>query len=105
MKKSRKELQMCFCALGSRDNGVSVWTTGFERPIVVVENLFSGPVLDLSWSSIGHDLLACSFDGTVALLKFLHSEIGRPLSTQQKVSLYLFLLSKKKCRDHFRRKR
>ncbi|XP_065200302.1 protein HIRA [Planococcus citri] len=87
-KKSSKDLQMCVCALGSRDNSVSIWLTGFLRPVVVMENLFSGPVLDLSWSSIGHNLLACSFDGTVALLKFTENEIGKTLSKQQKDMLY-----------------
>lgn len=88
MKKSNKELQMCVCALGSRDNSVSVWLTGFLRPIVVMENLFSGPVLDLTWSTVGHHLLACSFDGTVALLKFSESEIGKTITKQEKVSFY-----------------
>lgn len=88
-KKSNKELQMCVCALGSRDNSVSVWLTGFLRPVVVVEDLFSGPVLDLSWSTIGHNLLACSFDGTVALLKFGENEIGKPITKKQKVGLEL----------------
>lgn len=80
---------MCVCALGSRDNSVSIWLTGFLRPVVVMEDLFSGPVLDLSWSAIGHNLLACSFDGTVALLKFTEGEIGRTLTKQQKVRLYI----------------
>lgn len=81
---------MCVCALGSRDNGVSVWLTGFLRPVVVMENLFSGPVLDLAWSSVGYHLLACSFDGTVALLKFTENEIGKSLSKEQKVILSPF---------------
>lgn len=84
-KKSSKELQMCVCALGSRDSSVSVWLTGLLRPVVVMEKLFTGPVLDLSWSSTGHNLLACSFDGTVALLKFTESEIGKILTKKQKV--------------------
>lgn len=88
MKKSNKELQMCVCALGSRDNSVSVWLTGFLRPIVVMENLFSGPVLDLTWSTVGHHLLACSFDGTVALLKFSENEIGKTITKQEKVSSF-----------------
>lgn len=78
---------MCVCALGSRDNSVSVWLTGFLRPVVVMENLFNGPVLDLSWSSVGHNLLACSFDGTVAVLKFSENEIGKTLTQKQKVKL------------------
>ena len=85
MKKSNKDIRMCVCALGSRDNSVSVWLTGLQRPIVVMENLFSGPVLDLTWSTVGHHLLACSFDGTVALLKFSENEIGRNITKNEKV--------------------
>ncbi len=76
---------MCVCALGSRDNSVSIWLTGLLRPVVVIENLFNGPVLDLSWSTLGHNLLACSYDGTVALLKFCENEIGKTLTKSQKV--------------------
>lgn len=50
-----------------------------------MEKLFSGPVLDLTWSTVGHHLLACSFDGTVALLKFSENELGRTISKQEKV--------------------
>lgn len=41
----------CFtvCALGGKDRSISVWSTAFLRPVVVLNNIFVGNVMDLSW--------------------------------------------------------
>ena len=57
-------------AVGSRDRSVSVWMTCLPRPLVVVHELFSNSVLDMSWSPDGRRMLACSWDGSVACLEF-----------------------------------
>lgn len=36
-------------ALGSRDQSISVWITGLERPLVVLKDVFERQVTDLSW--------------------------------------------------------
>lgn len=83
---SPKTQQYCCCAIGSRDRSLSVWLTSLKRPLVVIHDLFTSSVLDLSWSSSGLHLLACSWDGTVTCIEFTTEEIGKPLSMGEKVS-------------------
>ncbi|XP_050678614.1 protein HIRA homolog isoform X2 [Leptidea sinapis] len=84
-----KEGKKCCCAaVGSRDRALSIWLTSLKRPLVVIYNLFSDSVLDLSWSADGLNLLACSSDGTVACIQFTNEEIGTPLTLEEKNSLY-----------------
>lgn len=79
-----KPQQYCCCAIGSRDRSLSVWLTALKRPLVVLHELFSNSVLDLSWSCTGLQLLACSWDGTVAFVEFTESEMGKPLTSDEK---------------------
>lgn len=83
---SPKTQQYCCCAIGSRDRSISVWLTSLKRPLVVIKELFDDSVLDISWSSNGLHLLACSWDGTVACVIFSSNEIGTPLSDTEKVN-------------------
>ncbi|BET00130.1 HIRA B motif [Nesidiocoris tenuis] len=85
-RKGRK-LQSCTCALGSRDMSVSIWTTSMERPIVVIKDIFSKPVVDLGWSSNGRYLMACSADGSTVFMEFSSDEIGHAISEQQRASI------------------
>lgn len=87
-KVGKKSHHMCLCAVGSRDSNVSVWLTGLTRPVVVLETLFQGPVLDLSWSKNGLNMYACSFDGSIAILIFNQKDIGRALTDQEKNIIY-----------------
>lgn len=83
-----KTLQACCCAIGSRDRSISVWVTALERPLFAMEGLFMRPVLDLSWSANGLQLMACSGDGTVAYFEFTEKELGKALSLDEKNALY-----------------
>ncbi|GJQ84164.1 hypothetical protein Trydic_g2841 [Trypoxylus dichotomus] len=85
---SPKAQQYCSCAIGSRDRSISVWLTSLKRPLVVIKDVFDDSVLDISWSSNGLHLLACSWDGTVVCVIFNPNEIGVPLSASEKNSLY-----------------
>ncbi|CAH0546433.1 unnamed protein product [Brassicogethes aeneus] len=85
---SPKNHQYCCCAIGSRDRSISVWLTSLKRPLVVIKDLFDDSVLDITWSSNGLYLLACSWDGTVACVTFTQDELGTPLSMDEKNSLY-----------------
>lgn len=50
-------------------------------------------VLDLSWSKDGMQLVACSWDGSIAHLMFKQEELGIIVSEQEKVKIiYLFTL-------------
>ncbi|XP_063920642.1 protein HIRA homolog isoform X2 [Zophobas morio] len=85
---SPKSQQYCCCAIGSRDRSISVWLTSLKRPLVVIKDLFDDSVLDISWSSNGLYLFACSWDGSVACVIFDQKEIGIPLSIKEKNDLY-----------------
>lgn len=60
------------------------------RPLIVVHDLFTDSVLDLSWSQNKDQtvLLACSTDGTIAALVLSEEELGTSLSTEEKVSSF-----------------
>ncbi|KAF6779711.1 hypothetical protein AHF37_00810 [Paragonimus kellicotti] len=75
-------------ALGSKDRSVSVWTTADRRALVVIHDLFTNSVCDLTWSSSGTELMACSLDGTVSYMGFTDVELGSPWSTADLVQLH-----------------
>ncbi|CAG2107706.1 unnamed protein product [Medioppia subpectinata] len=81
-KKSHK---LCCIAIGSRDRSLSVWMTSRKRPILVLHDLFDNSVLDLSWSQNGYQLMACSWDGSVAFIEFTDKEIGNTMTSDEKV--------------------
>lgn len=85
---SREGKKYCCAAMGSRDRTLSIWLTSLKRPLVVVHELFTDSVLDLSWSSDGLNLLACSWDGSVACIQFTNNEIGLPLSLEERNGLF-----------------
>ncbi|EEC06110.1 histone transcription regulator, putative [Ixodes scapularis] len=58
--------------------------TCLKRPLVVVHDLFSNSVLDISWSQGGNQLLVCSWDGTVAYIDFSEEEIGTPITPEER---------------------
>ena len=90
----KKQLPCTTVALGDHQGVVSVWSTMKNTPLLVLREVFTGPVLDISWTSLKGDLscncpsqaalpvrnslagcttdlLACtSLDGTVALAMF-----------------------------------
>lgn len=81
---NNKTLKYCCIALGSRDRSISVWLTSQPRPLIVAHDLFESSVLDISWSRDGNHLIACSQDGTVAVMIFKPNEIGHKLSSEEK---------------------
>lgn len=83
-----KPQQYCCCAIGSRDRSLSVWLTALKRPLVVIHELFNNSVLDLSWSGSGLQLMACSWDGSVAFVEFSEEELGKPLTLEEKSTLH-----------------
>lgn len=86
--KTQKPQQYCCLAVGSRDRSLSVWMTALQRPLVVIHELFSDSILDLSWGPDKYILMACSGDGTVACLQFSENELGTPLSEEERNVLY-----------------
>ncbi|XP_044020058.1 protein HIRA homolog [Aphidius gifuensis] len=91
---SSKPQQYCCVAIGSRDRSLSVWLTSLKRPLVVINELFTHSVLDLSWSPCGLRLAACSWDGTVAFVQFTEKELGQPLDPAEQCILHERLYGK-----------
>lgn len=86
--KTSKTQQYCVLAVGSRDKSLSVWMTALQRPLVVIHEVFQDSVLDMSWSTDGYILMACSGDGTVIFIQFNEQDLGTPLSEVEKNALY-----------------
>ncbi|XP_017116305.1 protein HIRA homolog [Drosophila elegans] len=78
-----KSLQYCCLAVGSRDRSLSVWMNVFQRPMIVIHELFNDSILDLSWGPKECLLMACSGDGSIACLKFSQEELGTALSAEE----------------------
>ncbi|XP_042907533.1 protein HIRA [Parasteatoda tepidariorum] len=93
-KDSEKVEHFCCCAIGSRDRSLSVWVTSMKRPLVVIHDLFSNSVLDISWSQNGKELIVCSWDGTVAYIGLSDEEIGKPATEEEKNHLHQSLYGK-----------
>jgi hypothetical protein len=80
----------CTVALGDQQGVISVWTTTQNSPLFVINNIFDGPVLDLSWFARTDStilLAACSLDGSVIFLNLSGpNAIGgeRCLSSEEK---------------------
>jgi protein HIRA/HIR1 len=66
--------------------------TSLTRPVIVLEELFTSPVLDLSWGPRGLSCMACSGDGTTAYMEFTHQEIGTPITDTDKVLFSFYYL-------------
>ena len=78
-------------AMGGKDRSISVWLTSRQRPLLVMHDLFTNSVVDISWSQSGYELMACSLDGTVAYMKFSENELGRQLGKQEVEDLFVKL--------------
>lgn len=91
---SNKTVRYNCLALGSRDRSISVWLTSQPRPLIVTHDLFENSVLDLSWSADGYRLLACSQDGTIAVMIFSPNELGQKLSLDEKQAFFQKLYGK-----------
>ena len=76
-------------ALGSKDSSISIWSTAKTQPILLLEQIFSSSILDLSWSSDGYQLLACSWDSTIAHLTFSQTELGYVLESSLLLKLHM----------------
>ncbi|KAI8610156.1 WD40-repeat-containing domain protein [Chytriomyces sp. MP71] len=80
---STRKVASSVCAIGGQDRGVSVWWTARSFSAASTMDVFQHSVLDLSWSSDGFTLFACSYDGTVSALTFSKVEFGVPVSAEE----------------------
>ncbi|KAJ3234019.1 HIR complex subunit [Chytriomyces hyalinus] len=78
-----KRVVSSVCAIAGQDRSVSIWWTARPFSAASALDVFHHTVLDLSWSSDGYTLYACSYDGTVSAFTFSSVEFGIPVSTEQ----------------------
>ncbi|KAJ1675057.1 HIR complex subunit, partial [Spiromyces aspiralis] len=96
-QRQESQLVTCICAAGSQDRSVSVWMASQPMPVVVADQLFTGNIMDLAWTNQHINaqpvafLAACSYDGTVAIIRFDASEIGTPISDEEQEAMLVKL--------------
>jgi protein HIRA/HIR1 len=76
----QKDAAATCIALGSQDRRLTVWLSNAGRPLLCASKLFQQGVGDLAWTPDGAALLACSGDGSLAVMQFEASQLGTPLS-------------------------
>ena len=68
-----------YCAVGSQDRSLSIWRTGLDHPLLVLQDVFGHSVMDFAWYQ--NILVAVSYDGGVAFLLFQESDnLGKMFS-------------------------
>ncbi|XP_022691460.1 protein HIRA-like isoform X2 [Varroa jacobsoni] len=75
-------------AIGSRDRSVSIWRNDRKRALCVVHDLFTNSVVDLAWNPLTQQLLACSSDGSLAVLDFSAHELGKAVTQEEQTGLF-----------------
>lgn len=63
-------------ASAGQDRTLSIWNTNTSRPLVILQDLASKSISDLSWSPDGQTLFACSLDGGIVSVKFDQGDLG-----------------------------
>ncbi|CED85461.1 Histone transcription regulator HIRA, WD repeat superfamily [Phaffia rhodozyma] len=75
-EKLTRNRTSCMVALGSDDRSISIWKNNEPSPLLVVTECFDGKIWDLSWTTQGRTLYACSSDGSIACFDFTKKEIS-----------------------------
>jgi WD40 repeat protein len=71
-------------AIGSHDCVLSLWSTRRATPLLILTEVWSDSILDLSWSADGHTLLVASHDGSIVALRIEQAVFGgRPATKQE----------------------
>jgi protein HIRA/HIR1 len=63
-------------ACAGQDKALTVWNTSTSRPLVIVQDLASKSISDLSWTPDGLTLFSTSLDGSVVAVVFEPGELG-----------------------------
>ncbi|KUI56171.1 Protein HIR1 [Cytospora mali] len=63
-------------ASAGQDRTLSIWNTNTSRPLVILQDLASKSISDLSWTPDGQTLFAVSLDGSIVSVKFDTGELG-----------------------------
>ncbi|KAB5566411.1 TUP1-like enhancer of split-domain-containing protein [Coniochaeta sp. 2T2.1] len=63
-------------ASAGQDKTLSIWNTNTSRPLVILQDMASKSISDLSWTPDGQTLFASSLDGSIVVIKFEVGELG-----------------------------
>lgn len=75
---STEEGPIYVLATGAQDKSVCIWSSGSHRPVVLLKEMSTQPIMDLRWSSDGSTLYVCGYDGSFSYLLFRANELGTP---------------------------
>ncbi|KAF5134809.1 Protein HIR1 [Metarhizium anisopliae] len=78
-------LLVTVAATAGQDKTLCIWNTNTSRPVVVLQDLSSKSISDLSWAPDGQTLFAASLDGGVVVVKFEEGELGWVAQTEENV--------------------
>jgi hypothetical protein len=70
-----------FCVLTC--DSVLIYDTHHTQPLSVVQGLHYSNLTDATWSADGHNLMVCSTDGYVSIIRFTPGELGKVYHPQQ----------------------
>ncbi|KZZ97351.1 TUP1-like enhancer of split [Moelleriella libera RCEF 2490] len=70
-------------ASAGQDKTLSIWNTNTSRPVVILQDLSSKSISDLSWTPDGQTIFACSLDGAIVVVKFDEGELGWVAQTEE----------------------
>lgn len=79
------------CAVGSQDCSLSIWKGSCPRPLAVIDGIFEHSIMDIAWMPNGLGLVACSYDGSLALIKFANLLLGDPLGDEEMTQMMAHL--------------
>ncbi|KAF3761739.1 protein hir-1 [Cryphonectria parasitica EP155] len=63
-------------ASAGQDRTLSIWNTNTSRPLVILQDIASKSISDLSWTPDGQTLFACSLDGSILCAIFQSNDLG-----------------------------
>jgi len=72
-------------ATGSQDRSIAVWMSSFPKPLILLKDVTSQPIMDLRWSRDGLSLTGCGYDGRVFRVVFEESELGTGTVPEQEL--------------------
>lgn len=73
-------------AVGSHDCTLSLWSTRRPTPLLLLTEIWTESILDLSWTADGRTLVVSAHDGSIVVLQFDEGVFGGRAATEEERS-------------------
>ena len=70
-------------AVGSHDCTLSLWSTRRPTPLLLLTEIWTDSILDLSWTADGRTLVVSAHDGSIVVLQFEEGVFGGRAATEE----------------------